>query len=87
MAVRTVVLDANVYVSALAFGGKPTRSARFQPSEAMAGAREAMGLITEAAGRLALSGPCLDLAYKNLYHRRHVNDAGQAARLARQRSA
>jgi hypothetical protein len=30
---------------------------------------------------------CLDLSYKNLYHRRRVNDAGQAAHLARQRPA
>ena len=26
MAVRTVVLDANIYVSALVFGGKPKRA-------------------------------------------------------------
>jgi hypothetical protein len=26
VAVRTVVLDANIYVSALAFGGKPKRA-------------------------------------------------------------
>ncbi len=29
MAVRTVVLDANIYVSALAFGGKPKRAFQF----------------------------------------------------------